>query len=322
MTSEKCLQERINKNSSSKIKIEVTFMDKLVTVIITTYARPDNIVRAIRSVQAQTYKNIEIIVVDDNGLNTQYQKETEDILKEYIANKSILYIPHDVNKNGSAARNTGLRASHGDFINFMDDDDTFMPTKISKQIEVLENHPEHGACYCNGHILGGRRNNFDQINDKEGNLIADQLSCKVRFNTTTVLFRRNVIEDLNGWDESFIRHQDWELFVRFYRKYTIGIVYGDPLICKYRTPNAITRNPYKSIEYKEKFLSTFKDDIDRQKEAPDIYKFQYFQLAHTLIGAKYRKEGMKYVKKANSYKRLTLHEWIIVCRSYAYSIFK
>lgn len=288
----------------------------MVSIIITTYARPDNLVRAIESVLMQTYKDLEIIVVDDNGVNTEFQKETERILSEYISNKSITYIVHDVNKNGSAARNTGLRASHGEFINFMDDDDTFEPTKLEKQLQVLYNHPEHGACYCNIRMKGGDKPDVDLINDVEGNLTSALLRSKVRFNTTTVLFRRNVILALNGFDESFFRHQDWELFVRFFRNNTIGIVFGEPQICKYRTPNAITRNPYKAIEYKEKFLRTFKDDIESLPESSEIFKFQYLQLGQGLIGSKFRKEGLHYVLIANAAKSLSAKEWFFVIRSF------
>ena len=102
----------------------------IVSVIITTFARPDNLIRAIKSVLNQTYKPIEIIVVDDNGKGTPSQQETEKILREYICSGAIQYITHDMNKNGSAARNTGFRASMGEYVNFLDDDDEFAPTKI------------------------------------------------------------------------------------------------------------------------------------------------------------------------------------------------
>ena len=104
----------------------------LVSVIIPTYKRSDFLCTTIDSVLAQTYPNIEIIVVDDNGLGTTFQQATEKRLLPYIRMKQINYICHEVNKNGSAARNTGFRASHCEYINFLDDDDELLLEKIDK----------------------------------------------------------------------------------------------------------------------------------------------------------------------------------------------
>lgn len=297
-------------------------MNKLVSVIIPTYKRSDFLLRTIDSVLNQTYSNIEIIVVDDNGVSTEFQETTQTRLQPLIDKGDILYIPHEVNKNGSAARNTGFRMSHGEYINFMDDDDTFEPQKIEKQVAILEQQSELGACYCNTTLKVNNKKDKIVVNNMEGNILSEVLSGKARFNTTTILFRRTVIASLNGFDESFLRHQDWELLVRFFRHYTIGIVFGEPLINKYCTPNIVSRNPLRAIEFKEKFLLTFKADIDSLSDSADIYKFQFQRLGHDLIGAKFRKEGLKYVFKANSYKALSLHDWFIIIRSYIYSFIK
>ena len=118
----------------------------LVSIVIPTFARPDNLVRAIESVLNQTYKPIEIIVVDDNGRGTLYQVETENVLKPYIYKNQIKYLTHEINKNGSAARNTGFRVSKGDYVCYLDDDDVFAPTKIEKQVARLEKDKEFDAC--------------------------------------------------------------------------------------------------------------------------------------------------------------------------------
>lgn len=70
----------------------------MISVVIPTYARPTNLIRAIESVLNQTYSTIEIVVVDDNGLGTPYQEETERLLCDYILNNKIKYIIHEVNR--------------------------------------------------------------------------------------------------------------------------------------------------------------------------------------------------------------------------------
>lgn len=272
----------------------------LVSIIIPTYKRPENLKRAINSVLNQTYTPIEIIVVDDNGKGTEWQIYTETLLKDYIQQNKIKYIIHEVNRNGSAARNTGFHASKGEYINFLDDDDVFEPTKIQKQIKCLDSHTkEFGACICNTHIKGFKRT-FNTNITFEGNLIQEVLTEKVSFNTSTVLFRRKVLLNLKGFDESFYRHQDWELYVRFFRKYKVCLV-TDSLLTKISMPNIITSNPLKAIEYKEKFLLAFKSDFLQMPKYKQIYKCQYEQLALALLIGNHKREGIQYIRKAFTY---------------------
>ena len=120
----------------------------LVSIIIPTYKRPDTLDRAINSVLNQTYKNIEVIVVDDNNPDTEARSKTEHIMSVYADNPRVRYIKHEKNKNGSAARNTGARYSQAKYVAFLDDDDEFFPEKIEAQVKRLEELPdEYAVCY-------------------------------------------------------------------------------------------------------------------------------------------------------------------------------
>ncbi len=92
-------------------------MDRLVSVIIPTFGDPVRLTNAIDSVLAQDYKTVEIIVVDDNGEGTEYQIKTQKIIDEC---KNVKYICHRFNKNGSAARNTGISVAEGYYIALLD----------------------------------------------------------------------------------------------------------------------------------------------------------------------------------------------------------
>src|SRR5690606_21643920 len=124
-------------------------MDKpIVSVIIPTYNRPERLTRAINSVLDQTYKNIEVLVVDDNNPHTDFRKETEIVMRKYKDNDQVKYIKHPRNKNGAAARNTGIQASAGKYIAFLDDDDEFLPNRIEKLVNKMETLEESwGVCY-------------------------------------------------------------------------------------------------------------------------------------------------------------------------------
>lgn len=194
---------------------------KTVSVIIPTYKNRGGLINSIESVLSQDYDNIEIIVVDDNDPCTAERKITEELIKQYTSNPRFKYIRHEKNRNGAAARNTGIRNSKGEYIAFLDDDDLFLDNKISKQVAYLESHPEHDAVYC----LAQKKNKVASSAIIEGNGTKEILLLKSNFYTPTLMFRREALIQINGFDENFIRHQDYELLLRFFsKKHTIGCV--------------------------------------------------------------------------------------------------
>ena len=124
-----------------------------VAVIIPTHEGSDFIKRSVISVLNQNYTDIQVIVVDDNGRNSDEQLKTANILKKYIDNKQIDYIVHEKSKNGSSARNTGAFYTECEYISFLDDDDELLPDKIEKQVQFLDNNPNIMLTWCGGNIL-------------------------------------------------------------------------------------------------------------------------------------------------------------------------
>lgn len=189
-------------------------MQEKVSVVITTYGGKQCIENAVRSCLAQTYKNIEIIVVDDNGLGSDAQKATEEILKPYIETHKIIYIPHTINLNASAARNTGVSNSTGSFISLLDDDDTYESKKIEYQIEAFENlTPDYGIVYCSMRdYVDGKI--YEYQASTQGNALYKFLMMKVSACTSNIMIRKSLYEQIGGFDVTFKRHQDWEFLAR------------------------------------------------------------------------------------------------------------
>ena len=107
--------------------------EPLVTVIIPTYRRATLLARAIEHVRRQTYRNLEIIVVDDGSPDS-----TGDVVRTNAAQDSrIRYVRHERNKGLPAARNTGIRAATGEYIAFIDDDDEWRADKIERQLRAM-----------------------------------------------------------------------------------------------------------------------------------------------------------------------------------------
>lgn len=253
---------------------------KKVSVIIPTYKRSDNLLRAIQSVINQTYKNMEIIVVDDNDENSSYRKENILKLKEYVETKQIKYLKHKTNKNGSAARNTGIKACTGDYITFLDDDDYFINNRIEKMVNKMNNHPEYSCIYSavafskNNKIISVVRAN------KKGNLQLDLLYQNSFFKTgSNLFFRKEIIDKVGLFDEKFIRHQDMEYMVRFFNYGTIMPI-DEILVVKCVDDTSNIPDFSNMLLTKKMYLNKFANEINNysQKEINEIYYRNYYEL--------------------------------------------
>ena len=200
-----------------------------VSVIIPTYKRPKNLENALLSVLTQDYTDKEIIIISDNGKDSEFNLITEDIInkiKESHPNEIIRYISHSANRNGAAARNTGLLNCTGEYITFLDDDDIYLPDRLSKSINKLKNTQQKiGAVYCG--FLGWNSPEDDKNRYQKGNLSKELLLLEYKkhyLHTNTATYKYEALMALNGFDESYRRHQDIELNLRFFEQYEIETV--------------------------------------------------------------------------------------------------
>ena len=240
----------------------------MISVIIPTYKQTGFLRTSIESVLSQTYQSFEIIVVDDNNPDTEDRKRTELLMQEFEDNSHVCYIKHEKNKNGSAARNTGFQASKGEYISFLDDDDYWEPEKLEKQLNYLVSHPENDAVYCYTYVRGGAKNPNHAC---EGNIAIKYLTNYVSLQTSCVLLTRKAVEKLNGFDESFNRHQDYEFLLRFFfAGFKIGCV---PEYLSHKTSAGANNVPKgeKLNQLKEKFFATFDKQFDElEKQQPGV----------------------------------------------------
>lgn len=186
-----------------------------VSIVIPTYKNRGRLTDCVDSVlQQKCSLPFEILVVDDNDPASEYRKSTERLMTRYSDDDRVKYVKHEKNKNGSAARNTGIRVSNGDLIALLDDDDLFLEGKLEKQIEFMKEHPDIDAVCC-----FELKESVNEVNTKihQGNATRDILMLQSNFQTSTLMLKRYVLETLNGFDESFIRHQDVEFMLRFYQ---------------------------------------------------------------------------------------------------------
>lgn len=271
-----------------------------VSVIIPTYKRPTKLARAIDSVLNQLGNFcIEILVVDDNNDGDEYRILTQNLMQHYQSDNRIIYLRHKNNKNGSAARNTGIRIASGDYIAFLDDDDFFLPGRIAKALYSMEKENAYGAC------CGYLKNNgsfFYKISSTS--FVVDDayklLSGSYDFAAgSTLLVKREVFETVGLFDEEFFKHQDWEFLIRYLRHYKL-IVTSDVsiVICTDGFRNTISTDQI--IKAKEMLFNKYSYDYSRfsMLQKKNINRCQVSEIVNSFLKEK-RYRDLKKFSKSN-----------------------
>lgn len=261
-------------------------MNEKVSVIIPTHGGGDFLKNSVDSVLSQSYNNIEVIVVDDNGLGTDAQILTSKVMAIYKDDIRVKYVCHEVNRNGSVARNTGVRCSSGDYVAFLDDDDEYYPLNIENQINVLRNlTPDYGITYCGRQKFYNNKLVSTSDSSLSGDILYEYLMHRIEIGSPGFLMKKSLYEKLGGFDESFLRHQDWEFLCRVISQYKakgIGQIGYRVNICQRHslsTPDKIKDNRLKYINtiapYCKRLTKQQQNDIYRQDAM--YYVFEYLK---------------------------------------------
>jgi glycosyltransferase involved in cell wall biosynthesis len=193
-------------------KIGVDGMDTpLISVIIPTFNRGIYITKTIKSVMAQTYKNIEVVIVDDGSTDN-----TEDLVNQLEVKYNKIKYYKQQNQGVSAARNYGIDKSTGKYIAFLDSDDLWHINKLQRQMaKLLEEDAD--ACFCgtikiyeNDKSRETLKNNFDLKKP-----LISQLMLRNDAQTITWLIRKDVIENCNiRFSSKYSYAEDWEFYCK------------------------------------------------------------------------------------------------------------
>ena len=182
----------------------------LVSCVIPTYRRCDTIERAVDSVLNQTYKKIEVLVVDDNIVGSRESEDLEKVMMKYRGDKRVRLLKQPKHINGAAARNFGIRHAKGKFIAFLDDDDEWCSEKIERQLPLFSSdYVGTVTCYWNSYRNNKIIKTCPQYN--ANNMQFKILSRAVSIFTSTTILRKSLIEEFGGFNESLKRHQDLQL---------------------------------------------------------------------------------------------------------------
>ena len=239
----------------------------MVSVIVTTYGDCSTLDRAIDSVLSQTYQNIEVIVVDDNGDGDPSRMKTEQLMARYEGDERVVYLKHAINMNGSAARNTGIERAQGSYITFLDNDDVLLSRRIENAVNMLESC-DAGACFCDVLLVVNGR--YSGIKTRKELVWKDILLGGDCLGTgSNLFFRRSTVEETGPFDVTFRRNQDIEYVLRFLLGHeavwsrTLDIVKSANA-----TNNEQKFDPY--LKTKEHFDEAFRDVIEHLDHEEEV----------------------------------------------------
>ncbi|OLZ39514.1 hypothetical protein A6E15_00285 [Natrinema saccharevitans] len=190
----------------------------LVSIVIPTYERPDLLGDAVESVSKQTYDPIELVIVDD-GSTTHPETALDGASHSRIG--SVRVCCHDTNLGANVARKTGISASSGEYVAFLDDDDYWQPRKIERQVRALERTAaDVGVAFTGQHWIDDTGTVTDVVRpETEGDFMTN-LARGARFGPfSTVMVRSEVFERAGYPDDRFPCWQDREWYFRIAEHY-------------------------------------------------------------------------------------------------------
>jgi glycosyltransferase involved in cell wall biosynthesis len=224
------------------IYLKFNNIDFKVSVIIPTYNRGNLIINSIKSVLNQTFRNLEVIVVDDGSTDN-----TEDEVNK-ITDKRIKYIKLSSNRGGSNARNVGIKNATGQFISFQDSDDIFYPNKIEKQIKNIINKNSIFD-FCKINVIYNSTYSYLIPNARQENSIIkgeifNELISRGNFISTQSMIIRTKYMKNHLFDIEMPRLQDYDVILGMIPKVKISYT-NEVLVDLHIQNNSVTHSPSK-----------------------------------------------------------------------------
>lgn len=202
----------------------------VVTVIIPTYNRPTYLREAIDSVIAQTFRDWELIIVDDGSTD-----ETPTVIAEYLRRDARIRMIHQPNVGPGSSRNVGLRDARGEFIAFLDDDDLWLPEKLEVQLEKYRCKPELGLLYAQ--CRTERPGQPPKVWPSQPGMNTLQRLININFiPTLTVMVRKRCLDQVGEFDGRLRVSHDYDLWLRIAERFPFGCV--PKVLARYRLHDA------------------------------------------------------------------------------------
>ncbi len=240
----------------------------LVSIIVTCYNQAHCIINTLKSVVAQTYINLECIIVDDGSKDT-----SAALIKEFIKDDARFTYLFQNNQGVSKARNKGFTIAKGDFINFLDGDDTFLPNKLQEQVKVFQDNPDISICICDHQFYEEKQEvykyyEFEKLTIKPLEQILFKWHNGVAFPPHASLYKRSLWEDQEAPFPEDYKHrcEDWVFNVLVALK-DVNYYMLDKVMCNYHMGNTNFTNDIKILA-----ASAIKAALYLKPQLPEQYQ--------------------------------------------------
>lgn len=236
-----------------------------VSVVIPAFNRGDLLIEALESVLAQSYRDYEIIVVDDGSTD-----QTARLIEPYLDRLTYLWQP---NQGVAHARNTGILKARGELICFLDSDDLWTPGKISSQVRFADEHPNYGlvaaeiaAFDAQGDYAHRAKASLYRIRN---GFVLEHLLFSNWIQTSTVMVRRECLEKVGLFDEDVGQFgEDWLLWMRVAAEFPVYFL-PEPLV-RYRIHPQSLMSHQPEAQYESLMLI-----LDKLRELPKFRDRQH-----------------------------------------------
>ena len=288
----------------------------LVSVVIPAYNSEQYITETVDSVLLQSYRPIEIIVIDDGSTDN-----TQEKLKPYL--HKIKYIKKE-NGGASSARNKGIINSHGDYIAFLDADDLWRKEKIEKQMALFEDDPNVGLVYCDSSTFD--ENGTIHLSLKEivetptGNVMMDMIVHNF-LNNSSVVVRKRCFDQIGLWNENLVNGNDYDMWLRVAVQAKFGFVDYVLVDTRYHShglSNLTDLQCENSIKIQEAFICRVKNDIELPKKiVQKTYSYKYLVWGQRLFYQNKYTEARKKLLRAVIYNPSNIQAMLYCIKSIA-----
>ncbi|MFO1490462.1 MAG: glycosyltransferase family 2 protein [Kiritimatiellia bacterium] len=201
----------------------------MVTVVVPTRNRPELLARALASIAAQTWRELQVIVVNDAGC------DVAEVVKPFLTRPEDQYLRHDANRGLSAARNTALAAAAGKYVAYLDDDDRWLPHHVETLVTALE---RAGAAIGYANAIRVRHTRVNGEYTESGRTVADEPWDRTRMvlanylNPVAFMHTLACVRECGGFDERLTRSEDMDLWIRISARHEV--LHVPVATCEYR----------------------------------------------------------------------------------------
>ncbi|HVL40419.1 MAG TPA: glycosyltransferase [Fimbriimonadaceae bacterium] len=244
-----------------------------VSVLLTCYNHLAYLPAAFGSICAQTYTDLEIIALDDGSTDG-----TREWLKENAKNARLIFNAKNLGTYGTL--NVGLHHAQGELVAVLNDDDVWKPSKLERQVALLDGHPTVGLVHTDGSFIDaeGRRMEgsplgFDFPRTETGDVLLSLVYAN-KIIASAALVRKRCFEELGGFNEAYFGSGDWEMWYRIAERYHVGYVADE--LTLYRVHGANASHKLERIWQDDERIRTWiggrYDELEKHGTAQDVRK--------------------------------------------------